>query len=49
MQLKWHLEKTAEPKKLSVHAVGHFYFYREPGLSTTAIEAIDWFNQHLGS
>jgi hypothetical protein len=41
-------KKAPEPKKLSVHPVGHFDFYREPGLSMTAVEAIEWYGQHLG-
>ena len=40
-------QKAAEPKKLSVHAVGHFDFNRDPGLSATAAEAVEWYGQHL--
>lgn len=40
-------EKAAEPKKLIVHPVGHFDFYVDPGLSTTAAEAIEWYDRHL--
>ena len=41
-------EKAVEPKKLIVHPVGHFDFYRDPGLSKTAAEAIEWYDQFLG-
>lgn len=41
-------EKAPAPKKLSIHPVGHFDFYHDPGLSTAASEAIDWYDQHIG-
>jgi fermentation-respiration switch protein FrsA (DUF1100 family) len=40
-------ERAKEPKKLVIFKGGHFNAYNEPGLSTTAPAAVEWFRQWL--
>jgi fermentation-respiration switch protein FrsA (DUF1100 family) len=40
-------QRAREPKKLVMFRGGHFGAYNEPGLSTTAPAAVEWFRQWL--
>jgi uncharacterized protein len=40
-------ERALEPKSLVVTGGAHFDAYTEPGLSETAIPAVQWFERHL--
>jgi len=40
-------ERALEPKSLVITSGAHFDAYTEPGLSETAIPAVEWFKRHL--
>jgi fermentation-respiration switch protein FrsA (DUF1100 family) len=40
-------ERALEPKSLVITSGAHFDAYTEPGLSETAIPAVDWFERYL--
>ncbi len=40
-------ERALQPKSLVVTSGAHFDAYTEPGLSETAISAVQWFERHL--